>query len=166
MKYKDMPYAAYKIADAMYDRYIETADVDTQTGELSLPDLIVSVPMNEVKKRARGYDQAEVIASALASRLGVKYSEGLLVRNAETSVMSALSRAERGANIACAIELRCELAQDCCKDMQIVLIDDVYTTGSTADACAAVLKQAGAASVKVFTFATGTDMHITSRRNG
>jgi hypothetical protein len=229
MKYRDMSYVAYKIADAMYDRYIaeglrraqgqtgepdptprpaiaeglrrtqkQTGEpdptprpaiaeglrqaqkqknpgetdpspqpaIDTGTGELSLPDMIVSVPMNEVKKRTRGYDQAEVIGAALAGRLGVPYKPGLLVRRAETSVMSSLSRAERGANTVGAFELRRGTPADCCRDRHIMLVDDVYTTGSTADACAAVLKDAGAKTITIFTFATGTDMHITSERNG
>jgi ComF family protein len=169
MKYKDMSYLAYKIADAMYDRYIAAGlrdSLDTRTGELHLPDMIVSVPMNGIKKRKRGYDQAEVIAAALAAKLGVRYNAGLLVRSVETEVMSALSRAERGANTADAFTINRGLPQNCCEGRQVMLVDDVYTTGSTADACAAVLKEAGAASVKVFTFATGADMHITSERNG
>jgi ComF family protein len=184
MKYRDMSYAAYKIADAMYDRYIAEglrtglrgqsceADlspcpaIDTATGELRLPDMIVSVPMNEIKKQKRGYDQAEVIGRALAAKLGVTYKTGLLVRHVETSVMSALSRAERGANTAGAFAIKRGLPQNCCNNKHIMLVDDVYTTGSTADACAAVLKKAGAKAVTICTFATGTDMHITSERNG
>ncbi|MDR3225792.1 MAG: double zinc ribbon domain-containing protein [Clostridiales Family XIII bacterium] len=123
--------------------------------------IIIPVPMTEAKKRTRGYDQAELIAKKLAQRLGAPFAGDILRRKRDTAVMSELGIYERRANMADAFEID-RYARKLIESGEltlgdILLVDDVFTTGSTANACAAVLKDAGAGKVTLFTFASGAD---------
>ena len=157
LKYRNMPYAASKVADAMADRYLACRSVCPETGEFSLPDIVVSVPMNRNKKLRRGYDQAELIGRAFAGRIGAYYYPGMLARTFDTAVMSSISGVERRANLVGAFALGFGITDKDCAGKNILLIDDVYTTGSTADACAGVLKGAGASRVDFYAFAAATN---------
>ena len=156
LKYKGSAYIAAKIAEMMAAGYSLFAD--EATGELPQPDILTCVPMNAVKKGRRGYDQAELIGRALATKLGFCYGAGLLVMHYETEVMSRLSGAARKANLTGAFGPGRDATSGGCAGRNIMLVDDVYTTGSTADACASVLKEAGAARVDVYTFAAATEI--------
>lgn len=147
-KYKDKAYLGRKLAELMYDR-IQAEDMDV--------DLILPVPMFAGKERKRGYNQAAVLAMGLAKRMEKPYSGKILIRAAETEAMSALSAAERRRNIQEAFTVPTKKAS-IIQDKIILLIDDIYTTGSTADACSLALMEAGAAKVFVFTFASGANL--------
>jgi ComF family protein len=154
MKYRSKPWIARKIARIMRDKILSVSDPDT--GELIPWDLLIPAPMNIIKKRKRGYDQAALIAKFLSKEIGVPCAEGLLVRNRSTDVMSALSADERRANLTGAFSLVAH-AEDRIRGKDVLLIDDVFTTGSTSDACAEALLSGGAKNVDVFIFASGAD---------
>ena len=101
---------------------------------------IVPVPLNKKKRRDRGYNQAELLAVGLGKRLGVPVYEAGLVRLRYTSPQKQLGPIERRRNLEKSI--RAGKLPD--KAGPVLLIDDIYTTGATMEACAKALKQAGA----------------------
>ena len=154
MKYRDRPWHGRHIADIMADRL--TAESDRDTGEMISYDYIIPVPMHGRKERRRGYNQAALIGKALADNLSMDFAEGVLIRKRPTSVMSGLGRSERVFNLegAFAVKAGCE---EMLNGASLLLVDDVYTTGSTADACARALFDAGASKVDVMVFAAGAN---------
>jgi ComF family protein len=114
-------------------------------------DIVTCVPMHKVDKRKRGYNQSQIIAEIIADRVGIKFDE-TLQKTKQTPHQAGLDRGKRMTNLRGAIEAR---GRTEIEGKKIILIDDVYTTGSTADVCAEALYSAGAANVKVVTFASG-----------
>ncbi|MBI1952510.1 MAG: ComF family protein [Candidatus Omnitrophica bacterium] len=115
-------------------------------------DWVVPVPLHPVRARERGFDQAQLLAGALALKLSLPQARGLLKRGRATAPQAQLTRAERFKNVR---EAFCLRPRPSLGRSRILLVDDVFTTGATANACAALLKKAGAARVTVVTFARG-----------
>ncbi len=147
-KYKDKAYLGRKLAEIMFDRI--------RVEELK-PDFIIPVPMFASKKKTRGYNQAAVLAKSLAEFMERPYAGNLLNRVVETAAMSGLGAAERRRNIQEAFVVSAK-GKRILKGKVILLIDDIFTTGSTADACSMVLLKAGAGRVFLFTFAAGANL--------
>ncbi len=103
------------------------------------PEIIIPVPLHEKKKRKRGYNQAELIARRLGKLSGIGVDAESLVRSRETAPMKSLDDTERAENIKKAFTI----ASNTLKYKKVLLIDDIYTTGATVDACAKVLKESG-----------------------
>ena len=162
MKYRDRPSYGDSVAALMVARLLAAAGPGT--GELPGWDLVVPVPMYLGKKEKRGYNQAEIIGRGLAKRLGLPYRANVLKRNRETELMSKLSLDERKQNLTGAIILNSAFEKTI-PGSSVLLVDDVYTTGSTADACAMVLKNAGCAPVDLITFAIGADVNQKSAQD-
>jgi ComF family protein len=115
-------------------------------------DGVVPVPLHAVRLRERGFNQAELIAAPFAELFRKPMVTDAVVRVRPTESQTRLSREERLENVKGAFEPLVG-AGDALRDKTIALIDDVCTTGATGNACAAALKQAGAARVILFTFA-------------
>lgn len=113
-------------------------------------DVVVPVPLHRDRQRERGYNQAELIARPLAKRLGLKLERYLLARTRPRPPQLVLSRTEHWRSVRGAYATREGLKVD---NLRVLLIDDVLTTGATLDACARVLKKAGAAAVLGLTVA-------------
>src|SRR5262245_11215596 len=110
--------------------------------------VVVPVPLHRARLRSRGYNQALLLARGLARRLDLPLAPRLLERMRATTEHASLSAAARRVNVRGAFRVR----QGCPLDRPIVvLVDDVLTTGATADACARVLRAAGARTVHVYT---------------
>jgi ComF family protein len=150
MKYREKPSYADAVAAFMAAR-IEAAG-------FALPDwgVIIPVPMYKGKKEQRGYNQAVLIARSLAKRLKIPLMEDALERSRDTGVMSSLSLGERKQNLSGALCVRHSAAKNL-RDKEVLLVDDVYTTGSTADACTETLLATGCAQVDLIVFASGSD---------
>jgi competence protein ComFC len=112
-------------------------------------DVIVPVPLHPTRQRERGFNQASLLAELLSAEISVP-SKLLLERTRCTTTQTALDRAERMENLHNAFRLR-KTAN--VRDLHVLLIDDVLTTGSTLSECARVLKRAGAVSVHAATAA-------------
>jgi len=114
-------------------------------------DGLVPVPLHPAREREREFNQAAVLASLASVRLGIPLIHGLK-RTRYTVTQTHFHREERFENLdgAFALRRRAEV-----RGKKLALIDDVLTTGSTADACARVLKEAGASAVVVITVARG-----------
>ena len=115
---------------------------------------VVPVPTTAIRIRERGYNQAEVLARALARATGRTISCSL-ERGAGASSQVALQPAARLANVAGAFRLVAGAEQDVAGE-HVLLIDDVLTTGATVVACTRTLVDAGARCVSVLTFARAT----------
>lgn len=114
------------------------------------PEVIVPVPMYAAKKRRRGYNQAELLAQALSRESGIPCAPDALIRTRATRPMKELSGGERAANLAGAFQADGPLPWK-----RVLLLDDIYTSGSTLDACAAALKEAGVQEVCGICLCTG-----------
>lgn len=101
---------------------------------------VTSVPMWKEKKRARGYNQAELIAREVARRWGVDYLE-LLIRKRETKPMYGLDREKRLINVKNAFTVITDIELPISK--YVILVDDLITSGTTIRECVYELKRAG-----------------------
>lgn len=118
---------------------------------MTKPDAIVCVPLSKKKMLKRGYNQAEDYAGEVSKLTNIPFYPGALKRVRNTAPMKLLSPAERQKNLKNAFKS----GQSVVKSKRILLIDDIYTTGATTDACAKVLLEAGAESVYCMTLASG-----------
>jgi len=113
-------------------------------------DAVVPVPLDRGRLRERGYNQAELIAKPLARMLRIPFRSYLLVRTRPRPNQLRLTRRERWETVRGAYATH-ETAQ--VDNLRVLLVDDVFTTGATLDACARALKGAGAARVVGLTVA-------------
>lgn len=108
---------------------------------LSTGPLVVPAPMHAHRERKRGYNQAELLARELARLLGYPHAQALSkLRN--TRQQARLSHAQRAQNLQGSIAVRGDV-----RGRNILLVDDVYTTGATMRVCAQALLEAGAEAV-------------------
>lgn len=114
--------------------------------------MIIPIPLHKKKLAKRGYNQAELIASALGKELGIKTDTTVLKRKIYTKPQKDLSNRERKKNLEHAFETRGDLPWK-----RILLVDDIYTTGATIDEAAKILKKAGAEKVWFLTIGIGAD---------
>jgi ComF family protein len=115
-------------------------------------DFIVPVPLHSVKQREREFNQAERLAAHLNAATQIPLNLKLLWRVRSTATQTLLTRQQRAANMRGAFALRPGVGLN---GERVVLVDDVFTTGATTNACAQVLRAAGAGDVCVWTVARG-----------
>ena len=131
---------ATAVADAM------AAQIAANASESMLGSPLVPVPLHPRRLRRRGYNQAALIAAALARRAGVEVAD-CLMRTGSAATQVGRDRRERRLGPAGSVELRAAVPA------RVVLVDDVATTGATLAACAAALRAAGCAEVAALVFA-------------
>jgi ComF family protein len=112
--------------------------------------LIAPVPLHRWRIWSRGYNQSALIGRALARRVGMPFQPDLLRRTRHTPMLRGLGRHERARAVrdAFAVSDPCAVA-----GRAVLMIDDVFTTGATANACAVALKRAGASEVRLLCWA-------------
>lgn len=122
--------------------------------ELARDAWLIPVPLHPRKERERGYNQAALLAAAVARAAGgATRVVPWLRRTADTATQTALDRRSRMANLKNAFALARGAALN--PDHHYILVDDVFTTGSTLNSCARTLRRAGALNVDVVTFGHG-----------
>lgn len=114
-------------------------------------ELIIPIPLHKSKKRLRGYNQSQIVAGELAKRTGIPMDMTKLTRRKKTKPQKSLDDRQRKANISGAFSLKGELGGK----KNILLVDDIYTTGSTLDEAARVLLNGGAENVYFLTISIG-----------
>jgi ComF family protein len=112
-------------------------------------NIIIPVPLHPARERQRGFNQAGLLAELLSAHMSIQVTPAL-ERIRYTTTQTAFDRAERMENLYGAFRLRKNADV---RDLHVLLIDDVLTTGSTLSECARVLKKAGARSVHAATAA-------------
>jgi ComF family protein len=141
LKYAGRPGVAATLARLM------TRHVDPAGGALLVP-----VPLHRWRIWKRGYNQAALIAASLSSLSGSPADHAVLRRRRATPPLRGLGRRERALAVRGAFEVPAE-RKGALAGRTVILVDDVYTSGATASACAAALKRAGAARVEVLCWA-------------
>ncbi len=102
-------------------------------------DAIVPIPIHAARRKKRGFNQAEILAEILGGRLGIPVHPEMLVRTKKTLPQKELSASDRLKNLSHAFaagEVPAGVSR-------VLLVDDIYTTGSTIEACSRVLRRAG-----------------------
>ena len=117
-------------------------------------DTIIPVPISKKRRKERGYNQSELIAKEMAKNLGIEYNTDCLIKVKNIVEQSKLNKEERQKNIQGVYELH---KQNKLQNKKILLIDDIYTTGSTVNECCKILKQASPKQIEVFTLAKDWD---------
>lgn len=115
-------------------------------------DCVVPVPMTEIKRKSRGYNQAELLAQEFCDVTKLPLNSRVLIKTKDTEEQKELSMRERQKNIQNAFKVTDKYFV---KNRNILIIDDVMTTGATASACATALKKAHAKHVYVLCIAHG-----------
>ena len=117
-------------------------------------DLIIPVPLHPRRERQRGYNQSDQFASGLSDTMQRPWSRKYLYRKVATTTQTKKSQLERFTNVASAFDLRDGAKL---KDLHILLVDDVLTTGATLEACAQVLLNAAPKHLSLATIAIAGD---------
>jgi ComF family protein len=112
--------------------------------------VLVPVPLHRSRLWWRGFNQSALVASELSKRLKIPSRPLLLSRTRRTPPLKGMNSSQRRRAVAGAFKVR---DHDAVAGKTIILVDDVLTTGSTADACARALKRAGAARVELISWA-------------
>jgi len=124
-------------------------------------DVIMPVPLHPSRLRAREFNQSLLLADQVGRHLGIPVAATTLVRLLATDPQTTLSRHERLRNLRQAFGVR---TPEAASGRRILLIDDVYTTGTTLNECAKVLAKAGAAAVYALTLARTVDASLVPDR--
>lgn len=114
------------------------------------PDLIVPVPMTPAKQRQRGFNQAADLAKIVAADMGLPLDTGLVRKIRHTGAQKEQDAAGRRRNLKGAFEITRRI-----NGKRILIIDDVYTTGSTMNEISGCLKKSGAEAVFFLTLCSG-----------
>lgn len=139
-------------------KYSNSRDLAAPLGEMMvtywqdvhLPtDVIVTVPLHARRLRQRGYNQAALLARELGRGVGLPVLENALIRVRDTSPQVDLNAKERKENVRGAFHC----PDDRLAGKNVLLVDDVYTTGATLEACSMALKQRGVRTVWALTLA-------------
>lgn len=122
--------------------------VNRLNGSASLPELLIPVPLHASRLRTRGYNQSAELARHISKLLGLPASSRTCKRHRKTETQSLLPARERKSNLRNAFAVKDKL-----KVRHVAIVDDVMTSGHTANELAKVLKQAGAQQVDVWVMA-------------
>lgn len=143
-KFNDKPY--------LYKTFCEIFVKNKKVCEfLKKYDIIISVPMYKKKKNQRGYNQSELIAKETAKKVeNIEYRNDILIKIRNTAKQSSLNKEQRKENLKNAYVVN---NNEYILNKNILIFDDIYTTGSTANECAKMLKEAGAKDVGILTIA-------------
>ena len=115
-------------------------------------DVMVAVPLHPKKEKFRGFNQTHILCEKISDRTGILFQKDALVRERETIAQSELSPDERKINLKDAFAASADFIEK-----TVLLVDDIFTTGTTSSECARELYRAGAKEVFVFALsAAGT----------
>lgn len=137
-----------------YARFFAREAVLRYRGWLEDVDVIVPVPMYLPKQKKRGYNQAESFATELSRYTGIPVDKNLVVRIKDTRPQKELNDKERKNNLKNAFQIEKSIVQY----SHALIVDDIYTTGSTAEAVGKEIKRKGNCQVYLLSICIGGDM--------
>ncbi len=117
-------------------------------------EYLIPVPMHEKKQRKREFNQSTLLAKEIEKQIGIPCMEDCLLRTKNTAPQSSLNPAQRRSNIQGAFHLKDGKRL---QGKNVLLVDDIFTTGATVNECTATLYQAGTEKVTVFCLAIAVD---------
>lgn len=124
--------------------------INKQPAQVANYDIIIPTPLHPARKRQRGYNQSELIASRLAFHMKTPMLTSVLIKKVNTPPQSTLSRGERLKNLVEVFQVK---NPNLVKGRKILLVDDIMTTGSTLEQCAKALKDAGGIRIDAYVVA-------------
>ena len=113
-------------------------------------DIIIPVPIHRKRKSERGYNQTELLCKNIAKRLEIEMASDVLEKIKYNVPQMSLNKIDRSNNVKGVYVVR---NLERIRNKKVLLVDDIYTTGSTVDECARVLKNVGTLEISVFTIA-------------
>ncbi len=116
-------------------------------------EVLIPVPLHKSRYLFRGYNQAEVLAKKIGEELDLPMDKNLLIRQKKTVAQKGLNHKERAKNLQDAFHIDEKVVQY----KKVILIDDIYTTGSTIEACTKVLNKKGVEDVYFLSLCIGRD---------
>ena len=136
----------------LYKTFAETIIHDKDNIEyIKKYDILIPVPIHKKRKKDRGYNQSELIAKEIVKFCkDIKLELNILYKKENIVAQSTLDKKERMKNIKNVFEIRNECK---IKNKKILLLDDIYTTGSTVNECSRILKNAGCKEIGIITIA-------------
>lgn len=145
------------------EKYLSTPMIHWMTEGLKLCkwdfDLMVPVPLHPIRGRQRGFNQSDILARGLSKNMGVPLVSKGLLRIKNTPQQARLDKEQRQKNLKGAFEVsERHRSLKTFNNKNVLLVDDVYTTGSTVHQCASVLLAGGANRVYVITLAMGSNL--------
>ena len=108
---------------------------------------MTEVPLHPNKLRFRGFNQAEILCEGLAKETGMYHVPGVLERRVDTLPQSSLKAAQRKENLKNVFGVA---KKEAIEGKRILLLDDIFTTGTTLQECTRTLLRAGAAAVRIY----------------
>ncbi len=154
------------IAELKYQGYKQNADIlgcimaeymkRFFTEYIDKIDFMIPVPMFAKKQKARGFNQAELLAKAIHQQIDIPILQNICIRIRNTIPQNGLSPAQRIENLKEAFALT---QPEAVNRKRILLIDDIFTTGTTINQCAITLKRAGADTVYFLALASAGDSY-------
>jgi ComF family protein len=139
LKYKGMPEIGYELG-RIYGSSLKNSEF------IRGIDIIIPVPLHKSKKRKRGFNQSELVCNGISDATGLKTDPTLLVRKSMTGTQTTRSRYDRWTNVEGIFSIT---DPERLNNMNILVVDDVITTGSTIEACVNELSKAENVKIKV-----------------
>lgn len=146
-KYHDKRYIGRMMGSAMSEVLKATYIEDV--------DCVVAVPIHQEKEKVKGYNHSGIIAQAIGECCGLKVYDDLLIRSRATRPLKDLSKAERIRELKDVFQVKEEYKVLAAIGKRILLVDDIFTTGTTVRECCAALVDSGFENIIVMTYATG-----------
>ena len=113
-------------------------------------DIIIAVPISKNRLKKRGYNQSELLAKEIAKNLELKLEQNIIKKVKNNIPQSTLNKDEREQNVKDVYKI---INKEIILNKKILLVDDIFTTGATANECSRILKENGAEKIDVFTIA-------------
>ena len=142
-KFNDQPY--------LYRTFLEFIKNNEKIcAQIKKYDIIMPIPISKKRIKKRGYNQSAIIAKNIAKMFNIEYKDNVLVKIKDNKPQSELGQNERSSNVKGVYKIK---APKQVFQKKILLIDDIFTTGSTSNECAKLLKDNYANDVGIFTLA-------------